>query len=157
MYVFLVPKLFPPCSLASAFLRQLPKQTHWVGAAWWDFASESSVSQKTQRKIAFASTQHAIAAYNACRLCFLFVMSVQPASPPTSPPPTVRSADDTEDMDFPIIRSARAKKPHALNEIDSVSNGFSYRRPHTPEKELANGANWVVQSERRTDNCCVRP
>lgn len=54
-------------------------------------------------------------------------------------------ASSESDMDFPIIRSAKAKKPHAVNEIASVSNGFSYRRLHTPEKELADGANWVVQ------------
>lgn len=50
-------------------------------------------------------------------------------------------------MDFPVIRSAKARKPHAVNEITSVTNGFSYRRPHTPEKELANGANWVVREQ----------
>lgn len=61
-------------------------------------------------------------------------MSVDPATP-----------SDSDSMDFPIIRSARAKKPHAVNEISSVTNGFSYRRPHAPEKELADGANWVVQ------------
>lgn len=55
-------------------------------------------------------------------------------------------------MDFPIIRSARGRKPHAVNEISSVTNGFSYRRPHTPEKDLPGAEKeqeqqrWIVQS-----------
>lgn len=60
-------------------------------------------------------------------------------------PTTHSSTPSDSDMDFPIIRSAREKKAHSVNEISSVTNGFSYRRPHTPEKELATGANWVVQ------------
>ena len=52
-------------------------------------------------------------------------------------------------MDFPIIR--RAKKtdidPHAPNGwANHLTNGkFASRRPHTPERDLPYGANWVVQ------------
>lgn len=49
-------------------------------------------------------------------------------------------------MDFPIIRSARKQGDHSayLNGVINGS-GFGRRIPHKQEKELAGGANWVVQ------------
>ena len=51
-------------------------------------------------------------------------------------------------MDFSIMGRARKQGDHSgyLNGMGVGLNGIDWNRiPHTPEKELANGANWVVQ------------
>ena len=57
------------------------------------------------------------------------------------------SPEDTiaDTMDFPIIRRARPTDKMGFPRDNPVVNGFAYRIPHTPERELPGGANWVVQ------------
>ena len=52
-------------------------------------------------------------------------------------------------MDFPLIRPAYSPRPQIGDHshfINGYTNGFfANRSPHTPERDLPGGANWVVQ------------
>ena len=69
---------------------------------------------------------------------------------PSTSTPTLSGAatpsDSAGDMDFPIIRRARRQGDHSgyLNGM-GIKGSFENRIPHTQERDLPGGANWVVQ------------
>lgn len=48
-------------------------------------------------------------------------------------------------MDFAIIRRPQKADPKWDPYNNAVTNGFAYRIPHAPEREIPGGGNWVVQ------------
>ena len=48
-------------------------------------------------------------------------------------------------MDFPIIRRARKQGDHSAYLNGVINGGIENRIPHTQERDLPGGANWLVQ------------
>lgn len=64
----------------------------------------------------------------------------------TTPTPLAGLEAASDSMDFPLIRRARQQGDHS-NYINGmgVNGGIENRIPHSRERDLPGGANWVVQ------------
>lgn len=69
-----------------------------------------------------------------------------PSTSSSTPTYTPAESEDSSNMDFPLIRRARETGDHSgyINGM-GVNGAFENRIPHSRERDLPGGANWVVQ------------
>ena len=115
--------------------------------------SEVSNSTPSEHAIACpssAATPAGLIAFVAGRMSDFTSTASETVYTPSSSTPTLSGAatpsESANDMDFPIIRRARKQGDHSgyLNGM-GIKGSFENRIPHTQERDLPGGANWVVQ------------